>query len=126
MTTLKNLTDEYDANAIFVKQDGNGCGDNQDMMLSEIDDNLDEIIMTKNGLQWESDWIIKGEGDNPFRIRYIFGDESGGTAEYLIIRDPWNQDRPTEVVIMNDEVTETGNGKHLEMTPDEARQRIIS
>lgn len=59
---LKNYKNKYDANCIYLIQAGNGCADNDWLMLDQLeqDDPFWDYQLDK--------WIILGNGDNPYRI----------------------------------------------------------
>lgn len=85
-TTLKNLIEEYGANAFVVADAGNGSSygeagrtvDYDEACADEYGDTemsrLDAPSMSEDGREclYASGWITKGEGDNPFRVRIYF------------------------------------------------------
>ena len=87
MATLNELVMEYGANAFVMADDGNGCGFGEKGRTLDYDEAemgaeygtvemlpLEATHMSDDGIEcnFASDWIIKGEGDNPYRVRLYF------------------------------------------------------
>ena len=85
-TTLSDLVEYYDANAIIMADAGNGCGYGSDGHMveycGECAEEFGDVEMAELAAPHISDdghkclfafeWIIQGEGDNPYRIRIYF------------------------------------------------------
>lgn len=85
-TTLSALVEEYGANAFVLADAGNGSsyGEkgrlvNYDKLCRKVYGNtamhkLKAPHMSDDGSECEyaSDWIIQGDGDNPYRVRIYF------------------------------------------------------
>lgn len=87
MATLNELVMEYGANAFVLADDGNGCSFGEKGRALDYDEDemgaeygmvemmpLEAAHMSDDGIEcnFASDWIIKGEGDNPYRVRLYF------------------------------------------------------
>ena len=85
-TTLAELVEEYGANVFVLADAGNGCGYGEAGRMVDFDeacaDEYGDTEMTKldaphtsdDGSEclYASDWIVQGEGDNPYRVRIYF------------------------------------------------------
>lgn len=85
-TTLSALMNEFGANGVIIADDGNGCAYGKDGRVfeytEEIAEEYGDVEMNKletahtsdDGYEceWASEWIIKGNGDNPYRVRLYF------------------------------------------------------
>lgn len=86
MATLNELVMEYGANAFVLADDGNGCGFGVNGVTIDYDEDSASVYggvemtalngghVSEDGMlcEFASDWIIKGEGDNPYRVRLFF------------------------------------------------------
>ena len=86
MTTLNDLISKYGANAFVVLDAGNGAGSPPRGHAVPYDDGcaaeyghvemeeLDAPHTSTDGHEcgYASEWIVKGEGDNPYRVRLYF------------------------------------------------------
>lgn len=86
MTTLNDLIEEYGAEGFVIEDDGNGCAYPKYGMFMLLDEEcraeygdvpmvrLTTAHISADNLpcEWKSDWLIKGEGDNPYRVRLFF------------------------------------------------------
>jgi hypothetical protein len=86
LTTLANLISEFDANAFIFADAGNGCGFGEAGQALDYDEaaakahgdveltKLDAPITSNDGYEvnYASDWIVTGEGSNPYRYRIMF------------------------------------------------------
>lgn len=83
MVALKNLITAYGANGFILADAGNGSADSDGSFVQWDEDTavygdvemgaLDTVQIT-GGVECEyaSDWIIDGDGDNPYRYRIFF------------------------------------------------------
>lgn len=64
------------ANAVWYRDDGNGCGFDPQLVDYEPDefDNITMVEVTTG--TWISEWIIVGEGDNPLRYQIGFAENN--------------------------------------------------
>ena len=86
MTTLNDLMTECGANAVIVADAGNGAGSPEAGHAVRYDDDvreaygevemeeLDAVHTSADGYEcgWASEWMVTGEGDNPYRVRLYF------------------------------------------------------
>ena len=85
-TTLSELIDEFSANAFILADAGNGCSYGEKGRAVDYDEacgmeyaetamsKLDTPHISDDGFvcAYASDWIIQGNGDNPYRVRLYF------------------------------------------------------
>lgn len=71
---MRDLMAEYpDANAVWMRDDGNGSGIAP--QLVDYDQMFDNVQMVEiQPKMWISGWIIDGDGDNPHRYQIAFAD----------------------------------------------------
>lgn len=81
MPTLANLVENFDSNAFVFADAGNGAGFGEDGQAIDYDQtaaehyghiDLMELETPINGCNFASDWIVTGEGTNPYRFRIMF------------------------------------------------------
>jgi hypothetical protein len=86
MKTLKQLREEFDSGCFVYADAGNGCGFGEqgrvliyDVITAEVYGDtemteLDAVHVSDDGVKchYASDWIIDGDGDNPYRYRIYF------------------------------------------------------
>lgn len=84
--TLADLVQDYGATGVVVADDGNGCGKGIDGVMVEYDPDMADAYgavkmeplemphLSEDEVEcnYASDWMIIGEGDNPYRIRLYF------------------------------------------------------
>jgi hypothetical protein len=84
--TLSELMAESGANGVIIADDGNGCAYGEDGRVFEYTEDIEEeygdvemhkletVHTSDDGYEceWASEWIIKGNGDNPYRVRLYF------------------------------------------------------
>lgn len=83
---LIDLINEYNGNGFVMTDKGNGSSKPENGQFVHLDDDLikqygqtemnimDEFHMSDDGVEcmFESDWIVVGDGDNPYRVKIFF------------------------------------------------------